>query len=111
MSATVIQLNAIRDRRAHEDELRRETELRQEASGFAESLQDAMKRYRLNLPMMATLLMAKAVDALDDGQSPDRTEAEERESAGRLLEAILKARASARARAHVDAVRVFNAPA
>jgi hypothetical protein len=110
MSAEIINLATIRADRRDQDEKRQEAFLRQEASGFSESLQSTVERSRLNLPMMATLLIAKAVDALEDNQPVARTEQAEYDAAANILRAIVKARTAARARAAADAVRVFNMP-
>ena len=110
MSAEIINLATIRADRQDQDEKRQEAFLRQEASGFSESLQSTVERSRLNLPMMATLLIAKAVDALEDNQPVARTEQAEYDAAANILRAIVKARTAARARAAADAVRIFNMP-
>jgi hypothetical protein len=110
MSAEIINLATIRADRRDQAEKREEAFLRQEASGFSESLQATVERSRLNLPMMATLLIAKAVDALEDNQPVARTEQAEYDAAATILRAIVKARTAARARAAADAVRVFNMP-
>ena len=55
MSAEIINLATIRADRRDQAEKREEAFLRQEASGFSESLQATVERSRLNLPMMATL--------------------------------------------------------
>lgn len=110
MSAEIINLARLRADRRRETDQREEAFLRQEVAGFNESLQTAVERYRLNLPMMATLLIAKAVDALEDDQPIARTEHAEFEAAASILRAIVKARTNARAKAAADAVRVFNMP-
>jgi hypothetical protein len=56
------------------------------------------------------LLIAKAVDALEDDQPIARTEQAEFEAAASILRAIVKARTTARAKAAADAVRVFTMP-
>lgn len=110
MSAEIINLAALRADRRNEADQREEAFLRQEVTGFNESLQTAFERYHLNLPMMATLLIAKAVDALEDDQPVARSEQAEYDAAASILRAIVKARTSARAKAAADAVRVFNMP-
>jgi hypothetical protein len=110
MSAEIINLASLRADRRRETDQREEAFLRQEVAGFNESLQTALERHRLNLPMMATLLIAKAVDALEDDQPIARTEQAEFEAAASILRAIVKARTTARAKAAADAVRVFNMP-
>ena len=108
MTATIIDLNTERAHRRAEIERQEEQRLRQEVLGFSESLQSAIERFGLNLPMMATLLMAKAVEALEHDQPIARSEAAEFESASSILKAILKARSAARAKAESDAVRILN---
>ncbi len=110
MTATIINLNAERAQRRAEIDRQEEQRLRQEALGFSESLQTAIERFGLNLPMMATLLMAKAVDALEHDQPVARSESAEFDSASTILKAILKARSAARAKATSDAVRILNMP-
>lgn len=110
MSAEIINLATLRADRRLQAEKREEAMLRQETSGFSESLQSAVERSLLNLPMMATLLIAKAVDALEDSQPVARTEQAEYDAAANILRAIVKARTNARAKAAADAVRIFNMP-
>lgn len=110
MSAEIVDLATRRSERRREAEHLEEAFLRQEASGFSDTLQEALERFRLNLPMMATLLIAKAVDALEDHQPVARSEQAEFDAAASILRAIVKARANARAKASDDAVRMFNVP-
>lgn len=110
MSAKIINLANLRADRRRETDQREEAFLRQEVAGFNESLQTAVERHRLTLPMMATLLIAKAVDALEQDQPIARTEQAEFDAAASILRAIVKARTNARAKAAADSVRVFNMP-
>jgi len=110
MSAIIVNLEQIRQRHAEEAERRREEELRQDVIDFNESLQAAMERFRFNPQMIATLLMAKVFDALDQGRPHARTENEEYLEASQLMQSIVKARSKARERARQDAVRVLKLP-
>jgi hypothetical protein len=69
-----------------------------------------MERFRFNPQMIATLLMAKVFDALDQGRPHARTENEEYLEASQLMQSIVKARSKARERARQDAVRVLKLP-
>ena len=84
--------------------------LRREVNGFNESLQVAMERFNLNMPMIATLLMAKAVEALEADQPRNRSEDEEFATAAQLIQQIVKARARANERAMAEAVRFNTMP-
>ena len=110
MSATIIDLAAIRARKTVDLQRQDEDALRSEASGFAETLQAAVERFNLNLPVLATLLMAKAVDAICENEPHTATEDSEWLASSRLLQAIVKARASARGKAGEDAVRMVYTP-
>jgi hypothetical protein len=110
MTATLIELSKIREERAARAEQDLENHLRNEVAGFNESLQIAMESFKLNMPMIATLLMAKAVEALEDSHPHNRTESEEFGSSAQLLQSIVTARAKAHARATADAVRFSTMP-
>lgn len=110
MTASIVELSQIRKSRAEKAEYELENKLRREVTGFNETLQEAMERFQLNMPMIATLLMAKAVEALEDCHATSRTEAEEFNSASQLLQSIVVARARAHARATADALRFSTRP-
>jgi hypothetical protein len=110
MTATLIDLKAFRQIREERAEQDLENRLRREVNGFNESLQVAMERFNLNMPMIATLLMAKAVEALEADQPRNRSEGEEFATANQLIQQIVKARARANERAMADAVRFNTAP-
>jgi hypothetical protein len=110
MTATLIDLKAFRQIREERAEQDLENRLRREVIGFNESLQVAMERFNLNMPMIATLLMAKAVEALEADQPRNRSEGEEFASANQLIQQIVKARARANERAMAEAVRFTTVP-
>jgi hypothetical protein len=110
MTATIVELKQFRQIREEKAEQDLENRLRREVAGFNESLQVAMERFNLNMPMIATLLMAKAVEALEADQPRNRTEGEEFASANQLVQSIVKARARANERAMAYAVRFSTAP-
>ncbi len=110
MTAIIVELSEIRKLRAEKTENELENKLRREVSSFNESLQETMDRFQLNMPMIATLLMAKAVEALEDCHPLNRTEAEEFSSASQLVQSIVSARARAHARATADAMRFSTMP-
>jgi hypothetical protein len=110
MTATIVELSKIRQLRSEKADQELENRLRSEVAAFNESLQETMMRFNLNMPMIATLLMAKAVEALEDIHPLNRTEAEELESATQLVQSITAARARAHARATADAIRFSTMP-
>ena len=107
MTAMIIEMDEIRRLRAEKAEHDVENRLRREVTTFNETLQATLERFNLNMPMIATLLMAKAIDALEDIHPANRTEAEELSSANQLVQSIVAARARAHARALADSVH-FN---
>ena len=105
MSATIIELASKRADRVADTLSQHDVNIRQNAIGFADSLHEAMQRFSLNPTMIATLLMAKAVDVIvenPEANSPDR----EYQATNRLLKAIIEARN--RARAQENPVRLMN---
>ena len=105
MSATIIELDSKRAGRIADTLADDHAHIRDNAISFADSLHDAMERFHLNPTMIATLLMAKAVDVLVESPgatSPDQ----EYQATNRLLKAIIEARN--RARAQEPAVRLMN---
>ena len=110
MTATIVELSQIRQLRVEKAEQDRENRLRHDVTAFNESLQETMERFQLNMPMIATLLMAKAVEALENIHPANRTEEEESDSASQLLRSIVAARARAHARATADAIRLNIMP-
>ena len=110
MTAIIVELSKVRQLRSEKVDQDLENKLRNEVSAFNETLQEAMLRYNLNMPMIATLLMAKAVEALEDIHPLNRSETEELASATQLVQSIVAARARAHARATADAIRFSTMP-
>lgn len=110
MTAIIVELSKVRQLRSEKADQELENKLRHEVSAFNETLQETMFRFNLNMPMIATLLMAKAVEALEDIHPLNRSETEELEAATQLVQSIVSARARAHARATADAIRFSTMP-